>query len=225
MTVRVLLVDDQELFRSGVAVSLGADGDIEVVGEASNGHEAVRMVEEAHPDVVLMDIRMPELDGVEATRRIFAPDAVAHRESPVRVVVLTTFNLDDRAATAIRYGASGFLLKDTSPASLRSAIRTVHEGTAVIGPGDLNALLGATSPETTPPPAEYDTLTEKEREILREIATGRSNSEIAASNFLSESTIKTHVGSILRKLGLRDRVQVVVFAYEHGLAAPGGEKV
>ena len=215
--IRVLLVDDQELFRSGVAVTLGADPGLEVVGEASNGREAVRLVDETQADVVLMDIRMPELDGVEATRQIFAPDAAASRDRQVRVIVLTTFNLDDRAARAIRYGASGFLLKDTSPASLGAAIRTVHAGTAVIGPDDLSALLTATMRESTTPPAEYETLTQKEREIVREIARGLSNAEIASALFLSESTIKTHVGSILRKLGLRDRVQVVVFAYEHGL--------
>jgi DNA-binding NarL/FixJ family response regulator len=218
--IRVLLVDDQQLFRSGVAVTLGADPGLEVVGEASNGREAVRLVDETNADVVLMDIRMPELDGVEATRQIFAPDAAARRERPVRVIVLTTFNLDDRAATAIRYGASGFLLKDTTPASLAAAIRTVYAGTAVIGPGELNTLLTATTRETSAPPAEYGSLTDKEREIVREIATGRSNAEIASELFLSESTIKTHVGSILRKLGLRDRVQVVVFAYEHGLTPP-----
>ena len=215
--IRVLLVDDQALFRSGVAVTLGADPGLEVVGEAGNGRDAVRLVDETHPDVVLMDIRMPEVDGVEATRQIFAPDAAARRGRPVRVIVLTTFNLDDRAATAIRYGASGFLLKDTTPASLSAAIRTVHTGTAVIGPDDLSALLTANLRESSAPPPEYQTLTEKEREIVGEIARGRSNAEIASELFLSESTIKTHVGSILRKLGLRDRVQVVVFAYEHGL--------
>jgi len=215
--IRVLLVDDQELFRSGVAVTLGAERDLEVVGQAANGHEAVRLVEETRPDVVLMDIRMPELDGVEATRQIFAPAAASRRDRPVRVIVLTTFNLDDRAATAIRYGASGFLLKDTSPASLGAAIRTVHSGTAVIGPGDLGALLDKTIRAQTPLPAEYATLTEKEREIILEIASGRNNAEIATALYLSESTIKSHVGSVLRKLDLRDRVQVVVFAYEHGL--------
>jgi len=215
--IRVLLVDDQELFRSGVAVTLGADAGLEVVGQASNGLEAVELVEALSPDIVLMDIRMPELDGVEATRRIFAPDAAARRAQPVRVIVLTTFNLDDRAATAIRYGASGFLLKDTSPASLRAAVRTVHAGTAVIGPDGLSALLDLTTRETVAPPSEYESLTDKEREIVLAIATGRNNAEIAADLFLSESTIKTHVGGVLRKLDLRDRVQVVVFAYEHGL--------
>ncbi|MGX5682352.1 response regulator [Schumannella luteola] len=215
--IRVLLVDDQELFRSGVAVTLGHEPDLEVVGQAANGREAVRLVAETRPDVVLMDIRMPELDGVEATRQIFAPDAAARRTSPVRVIVLTTFTLDDRAATAIRYGASGFLLKDAAPELLTAAIRTVHSGTAVLAPDDLSVLLGSTLRGSTPPPAEFGLLTEKEREVLLEIAGGLSNAELAAKLYLSESTIKTHVGSILRKLGLRDRVQVVVFAYEHGL--------
>jgi DNA-binding NarL/FixJ family response regulator len=216
--IRVLLVDDQELFRSGVAVTLSVEPDMEVVGHAANGLEAVRLVAETRPDVVLMDIRMPELDGVEATRRIFSPDAAAARTAPVRVIVLTTFNLDDRAATAIRYGASGFLLKDAAPELLTAAIRTVHSGTAVIAPDDLSVLLGGTLRGAAALPDSYGSLTEKEREVLQSVAAGLSNAEIASTLYLSESTIKTHVGSILRKLGLRDRVQVVVFAYEHGLA-------
>ncbi len=216
--IRVLLVDDQELFRSGVAVTLSVEPDMEVVGHAANGLEAVRLVAETRPDVVLMDIRRPELDGVEATRRIFAPDAAAARTAPVRVIVLTTFNLDDRAATAIRYGASGFLLKDAAPELLTAAIRTVHSGTAVIAPDDLSVLLGGTLRGAAALPDSYGSLTEKEREVLQSVAAGLSNAEIASTLYLSESTIKTHVGSILRKLGLRDRVQVVVFAYEHGLA-------
>ena len=139
--IRVLLVDDQELFREGVRVMVDAQDGMEVVGTAADGLEAVRLVDELAPDVVLMDIRMPEMDGVEATRQIFLPDRAARREAPVRVVVLTTFNLDDRAATAIRYGASGFLLKDTTPVMLRDAIRTVHAGNAVLAPADLSTLL------------------------------------------------------------------------------------
>ena len=219
--IRVLLVDDQELFRSGVAVTLGAQPDMEIVGEAATGAEAVQLVEQTRPDVVLMDIRMPDVDGVEATRQIFAPDAAARRTRPVRVIVLTTFNLDDRAATAIRYGASGFLLKDATPEFLVAAIRTVNLGNAVFAPDDLGTLLRSTVVELDPPPPEYEQLTAKEREIVLAVATGRSNSEIAKDLFLSESTVKTHVGSVLRKLGLRDRVQVVVFAYEHGLARAG----
>lgn len=215
--IKVLLVDDQELFRSGVAVTLGVEPDMEIVGQAANGAEAVRLVAETRPDVVLMDIRMPELDGVEATRQIFSPDAAARRTIPVRVIVLTTFNLDDRAATAIRYGASGFLLKDAAPELLTAAIRTVHAGNSIIAPDDLGALLGGSLGGSAPLPREYGLLTEKEREVLLHIARGLSNTEIASALFLSESTIKTHVGNVLRKLGLRDRVQVVVFAYEHGL--------
>jgi DNA-binding NarL/FixJ family response regulator len=215
--IRVLLVDDQELFRAGVSVIVGAQPDMDVVGEAADGREAVRLVDELEPDVVLMDIRMPELDGVEATRLIFSPDRVARRSSPVRVVVLTTFNLDDRAATAIRHGASGFLLKDATPVMLRDAIRTVHAGNAVLAPDDLTILLEGTFRTRRAVPAGYAELTHKEREILSAVARGLSNAEVALEAFASESTVKTHVGAILRKLNLRDRVQIVVFAHEHGL--------
>ena len=217
--IRVLLVDDQDLFREGVAVIVDAQDGMTVVGSAGDGHEAVRLVDELNPDVVLMDIRMPELDGVEATRQIFSPDRVASRERPVRVVVLTTFNLDDRAATAIRHGASGFLLKDTTPTQLRDAIRTVHAGNAVLAPTDLSTLLEGQFREQAPTPTAYLSLTDKEREVFTAVARGLSNTEIAAQVFASESTVKTHVGAILRKLGLRDRVQIVVFAHEHGLVA------
>ena len=216
--IRVLLVDDQELFREGVRVIVDAQEGMEVVGVAADGLEAVRLVDEVCPDVVLMDIRMPEMDGVEATRQIFLPDRAAGRERPVRVVVLTTFNLDDRAAAAIRYGASGFLLKGTTPIMLRDAIRTVHSGNAVLAPADLSTLLDSQFQAPAAPPAAYLQLTEKEREVFGAVAQGLSNTEIAGQVFLSESTVKTHVGAILRKLGLRDRVQIVVFAHEHGLA-------
>ena len=216
-TVRVGLVDDQELFREGIRVIIDAQPDMTVVGTARDGFEAVMMVDEVLPDVVLMDIRMPELDGVEATRRIFAPERTAARERPVRVVVLTTFNLDDRAATAIRHGASGFLLKDVTPGQLLDAIRTVHSGNAVLSPTDLATLLGARFPGRPPVPETYLSLTEKEREVFAEVARGLSNTEIAARVYLGESTVKTHVGSLLRKLGLRDRVQIVVYAHEHHL--------
>lgn len=218
MTIRVLLVDDQDLFREGVAVIVDAQEGMEVVGQAGDGLEAVRLVEELEPDVVLMDIRMPEMDGVEATRQIFAPERVARRSHPVRVVVLTTFNLDDRAATAIRHGASGFLLKDTTPLMLRDAIRTVHAGNAVLAPGDLSTLLEGQFRAERPVPSAYLGLTDKEREVFAAVARGLSNTEIAALVFAGESTVKTHVGAILRKLNLRDRVQIVVFAHEHGLA-------
>jgi DNA-binding NarL/FixJ family response regulator len=164
-----------------------------------------------------MDVRMPEMDGVEATRQIFQPERVARRERPVRVIVLTTFNLDDRAATAIRHGASGFLLKDTTPVMLRDAIRTVHGGNAVLAPADLSTLLDVQFVQPLPPPPAYLQLTDKEREVFDAVARGLSNTEIAALVFAGESTVKTHVGAILRKLALRDRVQIVVFAHQHGL--------
>ncbi len=219
--IRVLLVDDQDLFREGVKVIVDAQPGMSVVGTAGDGVEAVRLVDELQPDVVLMDIRMPEMDGVEATRRIFAPEAVARRRvaggRPVRVVVLTTFNLDDRAATAIRHGASGFLLKDTTPVLLRDAIRTVHAGNAVLAPDDLSRLLEGSFQTPPPVPSTYLGLTDKEREVFAAAARGLSNTEIAAQVFVSESTVKTHIGAILRKLGLRDRVQIVVFAHQHAL--------
>ncbi len=215
--IRVLLVDDQELFRAGVAVMVDAQTGMEVVGQAGDGSEAVRLVDELSPDVVLMDIRMPGVDGVEATRQIFSPTRAASRERPVRVVVLTTFNLDDRAATAIRYGASGFLLKDTTPVLLADAVRTVHAGNAVLAPQDLAVLLEGEFRSRRALPDSYRSLTRKEQEILASVARGLSNSEIAHQLFLSESTVKTHVGSILRKLSLRDRVQVVVFAHQYEL--------
>ncbi|WP_116951140.1 response regulator [Jiangella endophytica] len=215
--IRVLLVDDQELFREGVRVIVGAQDGMTVVGSAGDGLEAVRLVDQLSPDVVLMDIRMPDMDGVEATRQIFLPDRVARRSQPVRVVVLTTFNLDDRAATAIRYGASGFLLKDTTPLQLRDAIRTVYAGNAVLAPQDLATLLDGQFRSRSAVPSAYLSLTDKEREVFTAVARGLSNTEIAGLVFASESTVKTHVGAILRKLALRDRVQIVVFAHEHGL--------
>ncbi len=216
--IDVLLVDDQELFREGGRIIVDAQPGMRVVGAAGDGREAVSLVDQLHPDVVLMDIRMPEMDGVEATRQIFAQERVARRAKPVRVVVLTTFNLDDRAATAIRHGASGFLLKDATPAQLRDAIRTVHTGNAVLAPRDLTSLLDHEFRTPAAPPAAYLSLTDKEREVFAAVARGLSNTEIAGQIFASESTVKTHVGAILRKLELRDRVQIVVFAYEHGLA-------
>ncbi|MBF4161099.1 response regulator [Nocardioides acrostichi] len=215
--IGVLLVDDQDLFREGVRTIVDAQPGLAVVGSASDGLEAVRLVEELVPDVVLMDIRMPEMDGVEATRQIFSPDRVARRAKPVRVVVLTTFDLDDRAATAIRHGASGFLLKDATPLQLADAIRTVHAGNAVLAPTDLTTLLDGAFRARVSVPASFSGLTDKEREVFAAVAAGLSNTEIAARVFASESTVKTHVGAILRKLDLRDRVQIVVFAHEHGL--------
>jgi DNA-binding NarL/FixJ family response regulator len=216
--IHVLVVDDQELFRTGVAVIIAAQDGMTVVGQAGDGLDAVRLVDQLSPDVVLMDLRMPEMDGVEATRQIFLPDRTARRAKPVRVLVLTTFNLDDRAATAIRHGASGFLLKDTTPRQLADAIRSVHAGNAVLAPNDLSTLLEAQFRTPAPVPASYQALTDKERAVFTAVARGLSNAEIAAETFASESTVKTHVGAILRKLVLRDRVQIVVFAHEHGLA-------
>jgi DNA-binding NarL/FixJ family response regulator len=216
--IGVLLVDDKELFREGVRVIVDAQEGMRVVACAGDVLAALQLIDEMVPDVVLMDIRMPEMDGVEATRQIFAPERAARRSKPVRVIVLTTFNLDDRAAAAIRHGASGFLLKDTTPLMLCDAIRTVHRGNAVLAPQDLAALLDRQFQPATPPPAAYLTLTDKEREIFAAVARGLSNTEIASAVYASESTVKTHVGAILRKLALRDRVQIVVFAYEHGLA-------
>jgi DNA-binding NarL/FixJ family response regulator len=217
VSIRVLLVDDQELFREGLRVIIDAQDGLEVVGSAGDGVEGVHLVDDLAPDVVLMDVRMPEMDGVEATRQIFLPDRAARRERPVRVVVLTTFNLDDRAATAIRYGASGFLLKGTTPAMLSDAIRTVYAGNAVLAPQDLATLLDGQFQSRVPTPASYLSLTDKEREVFEAVAQGLSNTEIGGQIFASESTVKTHVGAILRKLALRDRVQIVVFAHEHGL--------
>jgi DNA-binding NarL/FixJ family response regulator len=216
-TIRVVLVDDQDLFLEGVRVIIDAQPGMEVVGAARDGEQAVTLVDSLSPDIVLMDIRMPELDGVEATRRIFLPERVRARTRQVRVLVLTTFDLDDRAATAIRYGASGFILKDTTPALLIDAIRTVHAGNAVLAPDDLATLLDGRFQERTATPPAFETLTEKERDVFFVVARGASNAEAARALFASESTIKTHVGAILRKLALRDRVQIVVFAYEHGL--------
>jgi DNA-binding NarL/FixJ family response regulator len=158
------------------------------------------------------------MDGVEATRQLFSPERVGRRNQPLRVLVLTTFNLDDRAATAIRYGASGFLLKDSTPRMLCEAIRTVYTGNAVLAPHDLATLLDGQFSTRAPIPAEYGSLTEKEQQVFTAVANGHSNSEIASLVFASESTVKTHVGAILRKLELRDRVQIVVYAYKHGLA-------
>jgi DNA-binding NarL/FixJ family response regulator len=211
--IRVVLVDDQALFRAGIRMLVDSQPDLEVVGEASNGREAVDTVRAAKPDVVLMDIRMPVLDGVAATAELL-------RESdPPRIVMLTTFDLDEAAVRAIRQGASGFLLKDADPEFLLAAIRTVHAGSAVIAASatrELFAHFADAAPR--PVPRAYGELTNREREIFALAARGLSNAEIAAREYLSEATVKTHISRILTKLGLRDRVQLVVFAFEHGLA-------
>jgi DNA-binding NarL/FixJ family response regulator len=215
--IRVVVVDDQELMRVGFRMVLGAQADIDVVGEAGDGAQAIRLAEELRPDVVLMDVRMPVLDGVEATKQIVAAGTA-------RVLVMTTFDLDEYVYSALQGGASGFLLKDTQPGHLVSALRAVASGDAVVSPSVTRRLLdrfvgtgGAPMRDT----AELDVLTDREREVLVLIAKGMSNLEIAEALFLSEATVKTHVGRILAKLELRDRVQAVVLAYETGLARPG----
>ncbi|MEU4315647.1 response regulator transcription factor [Nocardia sp. NPDC024068] len=219
MPITVLVVDDQELMRVGLKMVLGAHPDIEVVGEADNGATAVARAAELTPDVVLMDVRMPVVDGVTATGRILEAD------HGTRVLVMTTFDLDEHALGALRAGASGFLLKDTPPEDLISAIRSVAAGDAVVSPKVTKRLLDrliAEEPAPSRDPAVLEVLTVREREVLGQIAAGRSNAEIAAELFLSEATVKTHVGRVLTKLGLRDRVQAVVLAYETGLVRPGG---
>ncbi|OZM71379.1 DNA-binding response regulator [Amycolatopsis antarctica] len=215
--ITVMLVDDQELMRVGFRMVLGAQEDVEIVGEAADGAEAVALAERLRPDVVLMDVRMPVLDGVEATKRIV--DA-----GTARVLVMTTFDLDSYVYAALRGGASGFLLKDTPPAHLVSALRSVAAGDAVVSPSVTRRLLDRFVGSSGGPvrdPASLKVLTEREHEVLVLVARGLSNSEIAQELFLSEATVKTHVGRILAKLDLRDRVQAVVLAYETGLARPG----
>jgi DNA-binding NarL/FixJ family response regulator len=215
--IRVLLVDDQELMRMGFRMVLSAQADVDVVGEAGDGQRAVELARELRPDVVLMDVRMPVLDGVEATRLITEPGLS-------KVLVMTTFDLDEYALSALRNGASGFLLKDTQPAELVSSLRAVASGDAVVSPSVtrrlLSRFLGAAGGALRDA-AVLDVLTEREREVLVLIAKGLSNTEIAGKLFLSEATVKTHVGRILAKLDLRDRVQAVVLAYETGLVRPG----
>ena len=208
--VRVLIVDDDALVRAGLTMILSGAPDVDVVGEAADGSEVPAAVAANRPDVVLMDIRMPVLDGIEATERI------VQGPTPPRVIVLTTFDLDEAAMRAIRGGASGFLLKDADPEFLLAAVRTVHAGTAVIAPAATRELFEHFAPRSPVPPA-FGTLTDREREIFVLAARGLSNAEIAASEFVSEATVKTHISRVLAKLGLRDRVQLVVYAYEHAL--------
>jgi DNA-binding NarL/FixJ family response regulator len=219
VTIRILLCDDQALVRSGFGMILDARDDLEVVGEAENGREAIELARRVDPDVILMDIRMPELDGVQATRELVAAGSRA------RVLILTTFDLDEYVYEAIRAGASGFLLKDVRPAELVEAIRVVARGDALLAPSVTRRLLDrfAQEPprEPAPTPASLEVLTEREVQVLRLVASGRSNAELAAELFVSETTVKTHVSSILRKLDCRDRVQAVILAYELGLIRPG----
>ncbi|WP_282848817.1 response regulator [Microbacterium oxydans] len=210
--IRVVLVDDQALFRAGIRMLIASQPDLEVVGEAGNGQEAIDVVRATRPDVVMMDIRMPVMDGLTATAEILArPDAP-------RVVMLTTFDLDEAAARAIRQGASGFLLKDADPEFLLAAIRTVHSGSSVIAASATRDLFEHFAEAPKPVPPQYADLTDREREIFALAARGLSNAEIAGREYLSEATVKTHISRILSKLALRDRVQLVVFAFEHGLA-------
>jgi len=216
--IRVALVDDQALFRAGIRMLVGSQPDLEFVGEAGNGAEAITMVAATRPDVVLMDIRMPVMDGIASTVAILA-DAEARATRPPRIIVLTTFDLDEAATRAIRGGASGFVLKDADPEFLLAAIRTVHAGSSVIAASATRELFEHfTARSTTPVPAQFENLTARERQIFALAARGLSNSEIASTEFLSEATVKTHISRILAKLGLRDRVQLVVFAFEHGIA-------
>jgi len=215
MTIRVALVDDQELVRSGLRMIIDSSDDITVVGEAANGADGLALLARVPADVVLMDVRMPVMDGVEATRRLVAADA------PVRVLVLTTFDLDEYAFAALKAGASGFLLKDARPDDLLAAIRTVAAGNAVVAPSATRRLLDYVAeklPDLTGPQDDaLAGLTDREREVLLQIANGATNAEIGERLFMAEGTVKTHVGHLLAKLGCRDRVGLVLLAYEAGL--------
>ncbi|MEU2181678.1 response regulator transcription factor [Streptomyces thermolilacinus] len=222
MTIRLMLVDDQVLLRTGFRMVLAAQPDMEVVAEAGDGVEALQALKSTRVDVVLMDVRMPKLDGVEATRRICSEPGAP------RVLILTTFDLDEYAFSGLKAGASGFMLKDVPPGELLAAIRAVHSGDAVVAPSTTRRLLDRFSPMLPsgagrePEHKALSRLTEREREVMLLVAQGLSNGEIAALLVLSEATVKTHVGRILTKLELRDRVQVVVLAYETGLVRAGG---
>ena len=217
--IRVFIADDQALVRGGFRMILDAQPDMEVVGEAQDGKEALRMVAELRPDVILMDIRMPEMDGLETTRRIVID------ENAPRVLMLTTFDMNEYVYEAMKSGASGFLLKDVKPEQLADAVRTVAAGDALLAPTITRRLIEGfvrRPPPGTSSPPELDTLTERELEVLKLIAKGLSNEEIAKQLFVSMATVKTHITHILMKLQLRDRVQAVVLAYESGLVQPGG---
>ncbi|HEU4355306.1 MAG TPA: response regulator transcription factor [Actinomycetota bacterium] len=214
--IRVLVADDQALMRTGFRMILDAQEDIEVVGEAMDGADAIRQFERLRPDVVVMDVRMPTMDGIEATRRLSAA------EPPARVLILTTFDLDEYVYEALRAGASGFLLKDRPSEELVAAVRVIAAGEALLAPSVTRRLIEefARRPAAGPP-AGLEELTEREREVLVLMAQGLSNAEIAGSLFVAETTVKTHVGRVLQKLRLRDRAQAVVLAYESGLIRPG----
>ena len=220
MTTRIVIADDQAMVRAGFAALLDSQPDLAVVGQASDGAEAVEAVAALAPDVVLMDVRMPVLDGIAATRRI------VEAGSRTAIVMLTTFDLDDYVLEAIRAGASGFLLKDAPPDDLLHAVRVVARGEALLAPRVTRRLIErfAALPERrAPAPATFEGLTAREREVLVEVAHGRSNTEIAADLVIAEQTVKTHVSRVLAKLGLRDRAQAVMAAYESGLVVPNGD--
>jgi len=219
LTIRVLIADDQALMRGGFRMILDAKEDIEVVGEGIDGRDAVRQYEALKPDVVVMDVRMPSMDGIQATRLLTAADP------PARVLILTTFDLDEYVYEALRAGASGFLLKDRPPEELVAAVRVVAAGEALLAPSVTRRLIEefANRPDPVPAPAALNDLTEREREVLVCMGPGMSNSEIASHLYVAETTVKTHVGRVLQKLGLRDRAQAVVVAYESGLVQPGAE--
>lgn len=216
--ISVLLADDQQLIRTGLRLILDAEGDLEVVGEASTGRQAVELAQLHQPDVVLMDIRMPEMDGIAATSEIFK------LEIPTKIIMVTTFDPDEYVYDALLAGASGFLLKDTPADDLVAAVRIVAGGDAVLSPQVTRRLIeqvNARQPSPRPPTRSIAHLTDREREVLLLMGKGMANSEIAEALFVSETTVKTHVSHVLAKLGLRDRVQAVVFAYENGLVTPG----
>ncbi|WP_461105107.1 response regulator [Tessaracoccus terricola] len=214
-----MLVDDQELVRTGLRTLAERDGDIDVVAEADNGRDGVRVVREHRPDVVLMDIRMPQLDGIAATRAIVADDSL----TSTRVVVLTTFDEDENVLAAIRAGSAGYLLKDIAPGELRSAIRTVAAGDALLSPAITRKVLGtlAGGQSANTRPELLDSLTEREREVLTRVGMGESNAEIGASLYISPATARTYVSRLLSKLSARDRSQLVIVSYESGLVTPG----
>jgi DNA-binding NarL/FixJ family response regulator len=217
--IRVLLADDQALVRAGFRALLDAEADIEVVGEVGDGAAAVRLAKQTSPDVILMDIRMPLVDGLEATRQIAAEPTL----SATRVIILTTFDLDEYVFEALRVGASGFLVKDTEPVDLLRGVRAVADGDALLSPGVTRRLIAefAGRAKTPAPPRELGVLTDREREVMALVGAGLSNEEIAGQLFVSPATAKTHVSRAMVKLGARDRAQLVVFAYEAGLVRPG----
>ena len=221
MTVRVVIADDQELVRTGFRMILTAAGDIEVLGEAGNGLEAVSLTRALEPDLVLMDVRMPELDGISAAREIVS----ASCNGLPRVLMLTTFDLDEYVYDALRAGASGFLLKDLPAAQLVAGVRTVAHGDALLAPTITRRLIEQFAAPPAAPPPGLDELTPRELEVLRHVAKGLSNAEIAGELIIGEATVKTHVTRTLMKLGLRDRVQAVVLAYEAGIVTPAGRPV